>query len=85
MELMHLNSLLLGLPTPLPTIKILFSSSANLSVYFTDKGQKAHQILKRSFEKKSSLLSKQPQKEPKKIQHHNTTLHFLKSFIVDEK
>lgn len=42
MELMHLNSLLLGLPTPLPTIKILFSSSANLSVYFTEKGQKAH-------------------------------------------
>lgn len=42
MELMHLNSLLLGLPIPLPAFKILFASSGNLSVYFTDKGQKVH-------------------------------------------
>jgi len=39
---MHLNSLLSGLPAPLPTIKILFSSSANLSFYFAGNGQQAH-------------------------------------------
>lgn len=41
MGLMHLNSLLSGLPASLPTSKISVCSSANLSFYFTGNGQEA--------------------------------------------